>query len=230
VISELEQLNDEADKIQGVDRWIFETRSYIAEYSHGITSQIPDVLDDLDRVLVPFSRVVELFREPRKRQFTRPGRTLKSMCSPVLTLRKILGGQANADEYKELLQNLEEFCNNSFDWEGDGTQRQLLHLQDLRDGGGLGVMVEPFFLAAEQLLSTSSSKQSDSALYIGTFRAITSDWNKHKNSLATQNFLLDIAWSRCQVFDNDYPTYIVDEFFSLLGNIFEGKTGPHIDE
>ena len=29
---------------------------------------------------------------------------------------------------------------------------------------------------------------------------------------------------------NNYPTYIVDEFFSFLGNIFEGKTGPHIDE
>ena len=27
-----------------------------------------------------------------------------------------------------------------------------------------------------------------------------------------------------------YPPYIIDEFFLLLGNIFEGQTGPHIGE
>ena len=26
----------------------------------------------------------------------------------------------------------------------------------------------------------------------------------------------------------DYPAYIVDEFLLLLGNIFEGQTGPQI--
>jgi hypothetical protein len=86
-------------------------------------------------------------------------------------------------------------------------------------------MVELFFLAFEQLLSTSSSRESHSALYKGTFRAITSDWSKHKHSPRTQKLLLDVAWSRRVAFS--YNNY---EFFSLLGNIFEGKTGPHIDE
>ena len=31
-----------------------------------------------------------------------------------------------------------------------------------------------------------------------------------------------------EAFDVHYPTYIVDEFLLLLGNIFEGQTGPHI--
>jgi hypothetical protein len=35
--------------------------------------------------------------------------------------------------------------------------------------------------------------------------------------------------SRRQEFSGDYPAYIVDEFLLLLGNIFEGQTGPHID-
>ena len=110
-------------------------------------------------------------------------------------------------------------------------QRQLFSLQDLCGGDGLGFTVEFFFLAFERLSSTMSSKESHSALYTGTFRAITSDWNKHKHSLGTQKLLLDIAWSRRGEFShNEYPTYIVDEFISLLGNIFEGQTGPHIDE
>jgi hypothetical protein len=98
------------------------------------------------------------------------------------------------------------------------------------DGGGLGFTVELFFLALLQPLSTSSSKGSHSALYTSTFRAITSDWSKHKGSLGTQKLLLNIAMSRRREFDDHYPAYIVDEFLVLLHNIFEGQAGSHIDE
>jgi hypothetical protein len=108
-------------------------------------------------------------------------------------------------------------------------QRQVWRLQDLGDRVGLGFTVELFFLSLGQLLSRSPSKESHSALYTGTFRAITSDWSKHKDSLGTQKLLLDIAVSRREEFDRHYPAYIVDEFLLLLGNIFEGQTGPHID-
>src|SRR5258708_17914011 len=152
------------------------------------------------------------------------------MCSPAQLLREILGGEGTADEYKELLQSRRGF-RSEYDWEGNEMERQLLRLQDLGDKGGLGFTVELFFLAFMQLLSTSSSKDSHSALYTGTFRAITSDWSKHKHSPGAQKLFLDIAWSRRWAFIyNNYPTYIIDEFFSLLGNIFEGQTGPHIDE
>jgi hypothetical protein len=100
----------------------------------------------------------------------------------------------------------------------------------LRDGGGLGFTVELFFLALEQLLSKSSSRGSHSVLYTGTFRVITSDWSKRKHSLGTQKLLLHIAMSRLGEFGGYYPAYIVDEFLLLLGNIFEGQTGPHINE
>ncbi len=228
-ISELERLDVEADNIQDVDWPIFMIQQVIAQDSHGITSQIPGVLDDLVQAPVPFSRGVELSREPLKRQFIPPGQTIKSMCSPAQTLRKILGDRGNTDEYKELLENLRKFRYFSR-WEGNEIQRQLLRLQDLLRGGGLGFTVELFFLAFEQLLSTSSSKEYHSALYTGTFRAITSNWNKHKYSLETQKFLLNIAWSRREAFSDEYPTYIIDEFISLLGNIFEGQAGLHIDE
>ena len=105
-------------------------------------------------------------------------------------------------------------------------QGQLLRMQDFCDGDGLGIGVERFFLALSQLLSKSSSKESHSALYTGTFRSITSDWSKHKHSLGTQKLLLYIAVSRRWEFGF---VYIVDEFLLLLGNIFKGHIGPHID-
>jgi hypothetical protein len=228
-ISELEQINIEFDqRLELVDSRVFDLQNAINEDSHQIISQFPGVLDDFDlhfQQPIPFSRFIELSRDPRKLQFIRPGKTLKSMCSPALTLRNILEGQGDADAYKEMLESLIDFSG----WHGDEMQRQLWRLQDLDEGGGLGFTVELFFLALSQLLSTSSSEKSHCALYTGTFRAITSDWSKHKYSLGTQKLLLDIAMSRREEFAKHYPAYIVDEFVLLLGNIFEGQTGPHID-
>ena len=230
-ISELEQINIEADRLEEVDEGILHVKYGINLDSHQIISQFPGLFDDFDhhRAHISFSRLVELFRDPRRLQFIRPGQTLKSMCSPALSFCNILEGQEDADAYKELLKNLENFRFWS-GWQGDEMQRQLWRLQDLHDGGGLGFTVELFFLALTQLLSTSSSKGSHSALYTGTFRAITSDWSRHKHSLGTQKLLLDIAMSRREEFDDYYPAYIVGEFLLLLGNIFARQTGPHIDE
>jgi hypothetical protein len=231
-ISELEQINIADDRLARVDFWISVMQNAINDDSHQIISQFPGILDDFDlhyQSPIPFSRLVELSRDPRKLQFIRPGQTLKSMCSPALTLRNILEGQGDADAYKELLRNLKKFPFWS-GWQGNEMQRQLWRMLDLRDGGGLGFTVELFFLALSQLLSTSSSKESHSALYTGTFQAITSGWGKHKHSLGTQNLLLDIPMSRLREFDEYYPAYIVDEFLLLLGNIFEGQKGPHIDK
>jgi hypothetical protein len=109
-------------------------------------------------------------------------------------------------------------------------QRRLWSLQDLRDGGGLGFTVELFLLALRQLLSTSPSQESYySALYIGTFRAITSDWRRYKRPLGTQNILLDaVASDQGFLRTFDYPDYITDELWELLGDMLEGQTGPHI--
>jgi hypothetical protein len=114
-------------------------------------------------------------------------------------------------------------------WNANELQRQLWHLQDLHDGCGFAFTVELSFLALKQLLSTSSSKSSHIALYTGTFRALTSDWSKHKNSHGTRR-LLDVALSRGYDFQHDYPDYIVDEFLELTGKFFKGQKGVHIDE
>jgi hypothetical protein len=228
-LSVLEDINTESDHLENLDHWIFRTQSSIAPE---ITFQIPGVLDNLDISPVHFSRIVELSRNPRKIQFIRPGKALESICSLVPALRAILEGQGDADEYEEILTSLGELHFRMNSWEENEIQRQLWRLQDLHHGRGFGFTVELFFLALSQLLSISSSKDSHSALYTGALRTFTSDWSKHtgKNALGTQRLLLDIAMSRRLEFQDEYPDDIVSAFLELLGNIFKGQKGPHIDE
>ena len=117
-------------------------------------------------------------------------------------------------------------------WPNKLLQQTLWRLQDLRDGDGLGFAVELFFTALKQLLSTSSSQESYSTLYLGTFRVITSDRRRYraKNSLGTQKLLLDaVASDEGFLRTFYYPDYIKDELWKLLGDMLEGQTGPHID-
>jgi hypothetical protein len=231
-ISELEQINIEADSLIEVDRQVY-MRKFILFYRlRSIISQFPGVVDESGvyyQTPISFDRHVELSRDPRKLQFIQPVQILRSLCSPAATLRNILEGEGDPDAYKELLKNLKNYHFN-YGFKGDEMQRQLWRMQDLRDGGGLGFTVELFFIALDQLLSTSSSKESHSTLYTGAFRTITSDWRKHKHSVGTQNLLLYIAWSHIDEFELYYPAYIVDEFMELLGNCFEGQPLSRVDE
>jgi len=207
---------------------MFDTRSSIAK----IISQFPGIHDSLDPAFVRFSHFVEQLRDPRKVQFIRPARTLKSLCSIVPTLRDILVGQGDVNAYQDMFNDLKTFVVDTR-WRGNELQqRQLWRMQDLRDGSGFGFTVELFFVALQQLSSTSSSPESNPTLYVGTFRAITSDWSEYKDSLGTQKILLDIVVEHGWEFDppGRYPAFIANEFLVLLGKVFEGQAGLHIDE
>ena len=93
----------------------------------------------------------------------------------------------------------------------------VVRTSGLCSGGGLGFTVEIFLIALKQLLSTSPSKDSKSAMYVGTFRAITSDWSVYKHSLGTQKLLLHAVASPGGLISKfNYPAYI-------------GRaTGPHL--
>ena len=95
--------------------------------------------------------------------------------------------------------------------------------------GGLGFTVELFLISLKQLLSTFPSHESYSQLYTFTLRAITSDWRKHKHSLGTQKLLLDAIASRHSfLHGSNFPEYITDELWELLGDMLEGQADPYI--
>ena len=233
-ISELERIFIEADRFQDVDEWVAGLQQSLGETTHEIiTRHLPGVdFDDVGTEPFHLCQFLEFFRHSQKFQFIFPVRILKRISSVAHTLRSILDGPGpwDVDAFREVHDNLGGFIPLP-NWRDNPFHRLEWRLKDLRDGGGLGFTVELFFLALKQLLSTSSSNETHPALYIGTFRAITSDWRKYKGSLATQKLLLDmLVPHRSSIHVVSYPAYIVDEFLVLLGNILQGQTGPHIDD
>ena len=224
-VSQLEDIHIGTDRLSQVDQRMYDVQSFIVATSQGITLQLPGVqFKDFDAEIGPapmeFSRLVEWSHGPPT-QFIFPGQTLKSLCSLGSTFRSTLEGMWDPDAHQQLLENVKEFLQDTT-WKENLVQRQLWRLQDLRDGGGLGFSVELFFLALKQLLSATSSNESNSLLYIGAFQAITSDWDKYKTASGTQSLLLDmISPDHGIIFKYSYPTYITDEFFGLLRKFFE---------
>jgi len=220
-------------------------RDTINYSTHGILHQFPGVdFGEYDRTddepqaqaQAVHPRQLELAnwsRDLDKFQLIFPLRNLKRIRSVALILRNILEGQWDDDAFQVIFENRDEFLFFS-DRHKYLLPQQVLLLQDLSQGGGLAFTVVLFFHALRQLLSMSSSKETHSALYIATFRAITSDWSKYKHSLGTQNVLLDMVVPGRDVVgfisSDDCPAYIENEFLVLLGNILEGQKGPHIDD
>jgi hypothetical protein len=167
-----------------------------------------------------------------------PGQQIQSLCTLGRELRNIIEAQ-NTEMHEETLRSLESLhkipvalrqLNNLM-------KRQLWRLLDLRDGGGLGFTIELFFLSLRPLSSTSSPSKLKEDFYTGTFKAITSNWEKSKNSVGTQRVLLDLICDlvirRRGIFsDFSYPSYIVDMLLDLVGKMVEGHgdSHPHINE
>ena len=183
----------------------------IDKISQRITCQLPGLHFDFPLFLrQPF----ELFRQTLKIFFNYL-RHIDDHREQIRNYR--LRGSMTTSPFEEIL------------WPKDLLQLTLWSLQDLRDGG-LAFAVELFLLALRQLLSTYPSQESYSVLYIATFKAITSDRRRYKHSLGTQRILLDAVASDTGILRAyNYPNYITDEFWGLLGDMFEGQTGPHID-
>jgi len=201
----------------------------------GIILQLPGVQFDVSETdSVHFGQFADWFSDWDKFLFIYPRRCFKRIRTAAHIFRIVLARPEFTDyktneEWAKILRVFELTPH----WRNNPFHRQVWRLQDLRDGGGLGFIVELFFLALKQLLLKSSSKESHSALYIRTFRAITSDWRKYKRSPGTQQLLLDMVEPhRGIIFSFDFPAYIIDEFLAFLGNVLEGETGQleHIDE
>ena len=239
LISDLERISAEADNLTMVDDQIERLLRHMDECTQGITHQLPEFRNRFSTGPVPLTEILKLFVYPHQFPIIiPPGQVLKSLCSVATTFRDILDipeGQ-DVEINREAFKNLEvmgKIDDQRFDqrWASRLFQRQLWRMEDLAGGHGLGSTVELFFIALRQLLSTSLSQESQSALYVGTFRAITSDWSSHKHCVGTQKVLLDMVASSHGIFsDFSFPTIITDELLRLLRNVLDKQSGPHIDD
>ena len=173
---------------------------------------------------------------PATPHFIFPGRQVQALAKLSVRLRDILEGR-DAEKYTETLESLKsiDMVPVSLRRSNGLVTRQLWRLQDLRDGGGLGVTIELFFLSLRQLLSAPSSRESDKVFYTETFRNIASGWKESRESLGTQNILLNIICDlviqgRGVFSDFSYPEYITTILMETVGNMLRGCSwsDPHI--
>ena len=215
-----------ADMTQKFDKIVNSKAVEFDEVTQRIIRQFPGVDFDFPDSEAFLRRTLELFRDPAKLRFISCRQPLNNYFE---YLKRVDGYRDNSpsseDELKQIIENVF--------WPKHLLQRMLWSLDDLRNGG-LGFAVELFLLSLRQLLSTYPSQESYSALYIGTFRAITSDRSSYKYSVGTQKILLDVIASNQGFLRTfNYPDYITGEVWELLGDIFEGQTSffmkHHVD-
>ena len=227
------QISVVADIIQEVEndiRRIIRLSTVIPDEAvYKVTQRITHQLPGLDFDLPdsePFARqTLDLFRDPAQLRFICCRQPLSNF---IDYLKRIDAYQKNPQNSEYEKQVVEEVI-----WPKHIFQRRLWSFDDLFEGG-LGFAVELFLISLRQILSTypSLSHESYSSLYIDTFRAITSDRKKYGSSYydATQNILLDaVASDQGFLRTFSYPDYITDEVWELLGDMFKGRTGSHVD-
>jgi hypothetical protein len=111
--------------------------------------------------VIPFQRTVESFRDCSllSTLYVFPGQIVVSLCSVSSVLRAILKGRGryDYDTFQEMARSLHQFVQITNNEElRNLLQRQSWRFQDLRDGGGLGFLIETFFVSIKYLLTNSS--------------------------------------------------------------------------
>ena len=246
-ISMLEHIALAIDRVMDIDRATSIICDSISDFASGLMSRVSGIqFDDFEEtgLLEPIqffgsTDAITIFLP----QFIFLHQRLRLLCSYSSKLRDIVNGQCNG-AYQEVLESIGTLWSESdkSTWSIRSSisqrrlmERQLWRLQDLRDGGGFGYLIELCLIAAETLLAIPLSSDAQSSLLLGMFRAAASNWRQHKNSIGTQrvilNLICDIAiQDRGTFHDHDFPRYITDELLVLVKNILEGQSGSHIDE
>ena len=183
------------------------------EVGQRITHELPGFDFDFPHSEPFLRQTLEMFRDPSKLRFMSCRQPLKFF----EYLKRLDAYRDNSpDPEYERNQVIEKLV-----WPKHLLQRILWSTDDLHCGG-LGFSVEMFLLSLRELLSTYPSQETYSTLYIGTFKAITSDRKRYTESVGTLSLLLDVVGSDQGFLRTfDYPDYITDEVWELLGDIFE---------
>ena len=212
------KLSFAADTLKQVEKFDEIMKSNVVKFDEvcqRITHELPGFDFDFPDSDPSLQQTLKLFGDPAKLGFM--------ACRQPLKFFEYLN---RIDRYRADSPNPEYERDEVIDpifWPKHLLQRTLWSIDDIHRGG-LGFSVEMFLLSLRPLLSTYPLQESYSALYIGTFRAITSDWRQYTRSIGTSRLLLDaVASEQGFLCTFDYPDYITDEIWKLLGDILEAS-------
>ena len=236
-ISELERIEVEANGMEDVDWRISLYQDALDDATYRLTRQLPSVSLDEPHPRSESFLISDTLNPPATcstpvtPQLIFPGQQVRALARFGPKLRGILERQV-PEGYKDVLESLKSVDKVPFSLRRPNglMRRQLWRLQDVRDGGGLGFIVELFFLSLRQPLSIPSLHKSNNVFYIGTFKVITSHWMEGRESLGTQRILLNIICDltirgRGVFSDFSYPESITTMLLDMVGNILQGYAG-----
>jgi hypothetical protein len=226
----LEEIRGEANRMKKVDACISKFQDQINQVTHNVTRVVPGVPFDELTGPTPIGQVFDFLANPVRPQFLYLSSRLLGL-STLSQRRSSMGYIEMADVLKAVPISVEAVVSKHRSME-----RQLWRLQDLRGGGAFGFTLEFFLLSFRRILSTITSQPREILIsfYVGALKAITSDWEKHKESPGTLeivlNIVCDIAIRHRGIFsDCPYPDYITKELLELLGNMVKGQANSCID-
>ena len=235
-ISALERTKLEVDGMGDIDWRISLLQGSIDDATHRLTRLVPGMsFSELKRsgplLISEIFNFPFIYSTPITPQLIFPIQHIRSLSALSSKLRDILEGRSTEGdgEVLECLGSVDKVRVPLRQAHGLMT-RQLWRLLDLRDGGGLGFTTEVFFLFLRQLLSASSSQESNRVFYTGTLRNIVSRWRESRASLGTQYILLNIVCDlvvqgRGVFSDFPYPEYITTMLLETVGDMLCGHMG-----
>ena len=230
--SQISSLEINSTAFEGLDERLSTLQDRMDDYGHRLMQQLPSVSSSELKHSGPFP-ISEFFNltpggtTPVTPHFIFPGRQVHALASLGLQLRDILEGRG-AEGYIDALESLKSI---PLRRPTGLMTRQLWRLQDLR-GGGLGFTIELFFLSLQRLPSASSPEGLDKVFYVETFRKIAFHWKESKDSLGTQNILLNIVCDLVikgrGIFSSDfsYPEFITTMLLETVGNMLRWRPMP----
>src|SRR6266851_1222245 len=190
--SDLRQIQREADSMKRVEKCIFDLQNQIDKVTHNLTRQLPGItFDDLTGT-TPIGQVFEFLADPDRPQLIYMSQRVLGLCT-LRHKRSSQGYQETAKLVKTIEKDLPFL--RSVAKEHHLMERQQWRIQDLSIGGAFGFTLELYFLSLKQILSTfpSPPREVHITFYISAFKAITSDWDDFKDSLATQQIILNMV-------------------------------------
>lgn len=227
--SKLEDIQGEADGMGPIDRSISALQSEMDKVTHGLTRQLPGVAFDTLTGPTHLMDFFDFLSDPVQPQLLYLRQRLQGLCSL---------GQEQQGIREMVLETIEKIRSSPRLFVGRHRlmERQLWRLQDLCVGGAFGFTLELYFLTVRKLLSSTASPSREFTTFcVGTFKSITYDWEKYKDSAGTQQIILnlvcDIAVPDRGIFSNHrYPDCITELLLELLGNVVYGCANIYVEE
>jgi hypothetical protein len=227
--SKLEDIQGETDGMGPIDKSILALQNEMDKVTHGLTRQLPGVAFDTLTGPTHLMDFFDFLSDPVQPQLIYLRQRLQGLC---------LLGQEQQGIREVVLETIEKIRTSPRLFVGRHRlmERQLWRLQDICVGGAFGFTLELYFLTVRKLLSSTASPSREFTPFcVGAFKAITYDWENYKDSVGTQQIILnlvcDIAVRDRGIFSNyRYPDCITEQLLELLGDVVYECANFHLEE